>query len=488
MSSEKTKIAEKKCLFILNRGAPFKVVHDLVKSLSGFYNGIGWYVQSEHREAVSQICEHATVQCIEFPLLAENFDELRRQHKASYYHEKSTTTKFEIESLREVLKIPQGIEIGDILDEEQRKILSSIPEGKRLLDLTSEYDVLQKRIKQSEEESRLKKLNLDKSGSFKYTLEKTSEKQIAEEIKAISPGVNVGFKIGNLDLKIPGGAISILAAPTSHGKTTQLINFSLGALAHPGQEDRSVYFFSYEESRAAIVISFLNTYIGETLSANNRESIKGFFRHGDMRYLASEGRARSIFLEKKDKFFDELIHTGRLNIFYSELSALELVAAIRFIKKNTNVGLVCVDYMQLLKLGTGSFSGNRQEELKQVCLLMKDCAIETGLPILLAAQFSRQVTCEADLNPIYISEVDDIERVANTIIGFWNRNFEGFTRKGNLGKNGKKSPKESTIYMEILKGREAGADHSEVFDFDGNSGKLEKRIFVKSSPNKPVRF
>ncbi|MGE0207473.1 MAG: DnaB-like helicase C-terminal domain-containing protein, partial [Candidatus Babeliales bacterium] len=245
---------------------------------------------------------------------------------------------------------------------------------------------------------------------------------------------------------------------------------------------KSVYFFSYEESRSSIVSLFLNTYIGEYLSANNRESIKSYFRIDDMRFMTSEGRPRAIFRDKKDAFFRELIKTGRLNIFYSEFSAQELVAAIRFLKKNTNVGLVCVDYMQLLKLGSGSFSGSRQEELKQVCLLLKDCAVETGLPILLAAQFSRQVTCEADLSPIYISEAGDIERVANLILGFWNRNFEGFSREGNIGKNGKKIPKESSIYMEILKGRETGSGHSEVFDFDGNSGKLKNQSKNISKP------
>lgn len=468
-------VEEKKCLFIINSGVNFKSVHEHVKSIQGFYNGAGWYVEYKHKEAVSQICEHAGVRAIDFPILSENFNSLRRQHKASYYHEKSIKLHFEITKLREILRIPQGTEIDDMLNEDQRTVFESIPEGKRLLDLAHEYDVIQKRIKQAEEEEKLSKLHLDTSGVFQYLLQPASEEQIREEIKNISPGMKVGFNIGNVELKIPGGAVSIIAAPTSHGKTTQLINFSLGAINFPGQEDKSIYFFSYEESRAAILSLFLNTYIGENLSQNNRESIKGFFRLGDMRYMSSEGRPREIFLGKKNAFFEDLIKPGRLNIFYSEMTTHELVAAIYFLKKNTNVGMVCIDYMQLLKLGLSSFGGSRQEELKQVCLLLKDCAIETGLPILLAAQFNRQVTCEADLSPIYISEAGDIERVANMIIGFWNRNFDGFTRDGNKSKNGKVILKESTIYMEILKGRETGSGHSEVFDFDGNSGKLKQR-------------
>jgi replicative DNA helicase len=207
-----------------------------------------------------------------------------------------------------------------------------------------------------------------------------------------------------------------------------------------------------------------------------------------MRFITSEGRPRTIFPNKKDEFFNELIKTGRLNIFYSEFSAKELVASIRFLKKNTNVGLICIDYMQLLKLSFETFGGSRQEELKQVCLLLKDCAVETGLPIFLAAQFSRQVTCEADLSPIYISEAGDIERVANLILGFWNRNFDGFTKEGNKSKNGKVVQKEPSIYMEVLKGRETGAGHSEIFDFDGNSGKLRNKADTKSNLKQLISF
>lgn len=487
MIEETTTEQEKKCLFIINNGTNFKAIHEHVQSLQGFYNGTGWYVENRYKEAILQLCELARVQCLEFPILTENFEALKRQHKVSYYQEKAIKTRIEIDRLRNILNIPPILKIEEISEEEKQNSYELIPEGRRLLELVNEYQALEKRINQIEQEEKLANINLE-TGRFNYLLEKTSEEEISKEIKNISPGMHVGFKIEDVDLKIPGGAISIIAGPTSHGKTTQLINFCLGALRYPGQEEKSVYFFSYEESRAAIISLFLNTYIGEKLSANNRESIKGFFRYGDMRYFSSDGNSRSIFPKKKNEFFEKLLQTGRLNVFYSEFSAYELVAAIKFLKKKTNVGLVCIDYMQLLTLGRSGFSGSRQEELKQVCLLLKDCAIETGLPILLAAQFNRQVTCEANLSPIYISEAGDIERVANLILGFWNRNFEGYTSEGNKSKSGKKISKEAAIYLEILKGRETGAGYSEVFDFDGNLGTLKNRIIYVNTKTNPSIF
>lgn len=471
---------EKACLFVINRGANYKIVNEHIKSLNGFYNGAGWYVENKHKEAVSEICNLASVHCIDFPFLADTFDDFRRQHKAAYYHEKKIKLGFDIAAHLKSFNLPQGIDIDDFLNNNAfQKELEITSQGKQLIELASEYSIIKKRIKQAEEEENLSKLQIKGSNAFLSLLEPITEDHIRDEFRNTSPGINVGFKVGDIDLKLPGGAISILAGPTSHGKTTQLINFALGALNQPSQYDKSVYFFSYEESRASIVSLFLNTYIGEQLSGNNRESIKSFFQCGDMRFMSSEGKSRSLFKEKKDSFFNELITTGRLNIFYSEYSAQELVAAIKFLKKNSNVGLICIDYMQLLKLSPTGFSGNRQEELKQVCLLLKDCAIETGLPILLAAQFNRQVTCEADLSPIYISEAGDIERVANMILGFWNRNFEGFTSEGNKSKNGKKIAKESSIYIEVLKGRDIGSGHSEVFDFNGNTGQIKNKSSSK---------
>ena len=285
--AQETAIAEKKCLFIINQNAPFKAVHDHIKKLNGLYNGVGWYVENKHKEAVLQICEEVSLKCLEdFPYLEDNFDALRRKLKAPYLAEKSFKKYWEVERLRELLNIPKGIDLSE-LGEDFLKQLEQIPDGRKFLDASHEHDALQKQIKRLEEEERLEKLHLNTSGSFSYLLEPASEEKIREEIQNTSPGVNVGFKIGDIELKLPGGAISILAGPTSHGKTTQLINFSLGALKDPTQSDKSVYFFSYEESRSAIVSLFLNTYIGEYLSANNRESIKSYFRIDDMRFMTS---------------------------------------------------------------------------------------------------------------------------------------------------------------------------------------------------------
>lgn len=310
--------------------------------------------------------------------------------------------------------------------------------------------------------------------AYRHLLEKTTERNIIEEVKNISPGARVGFRVGEIDLKIPGGALSIVAGPTGHGKTLLLINFILNYLKL--NPEKQAHFFSYEESRSSILSLFLNTFINTELASNNRESIKSYFRDGQPTYILEEKRAE--FLRLKEEFFKTLIETNRLNIFYSDYSAEELKQAISFLKKTTPTGLIGIDYMQLLSL-LNKKNTQRQEELKQICRMLKDCAVDTGLPILLAAQFNRTVVNEATISPVAIGEAGDIERAANMIIGLWNRNYEGFTADGNKTKNGKIAPKESAMYLEIIKGRETGIGHSSVFNLDGNTGALTQQTYEK---------
>lgn len=79
MNSEKPNTANNKCLFVINEGAPFKSVHEYIRQLNGIYNGVGWYVESKHKDAVSQICESVSLRCLEdFPFLEDSFEALKR--------------------------------------------------------------------------------------------------------------------------------------------------------------------------------------------------------------------------------------------------------------------------------------------------------------------------------------------------------------------------------------------------------------------------
>jgi DNA primase catalytic core len=321
-------------------------------------------------------------------------------------------------------------------------------------------------------DSKIKEVKLqDKATEFSSLMLLIKEDELKQRLTKKPESLNSGYTIGNEPLLLPSGAISILTAPTSHGKTTFLINLALNvAQSYP---DKETYLFSYEEDGDSILINALNTYLDEEVSSNNRRSLKSYFTTGSTEYIKSQ--SREYFKATKDKFFRELIETKRLNIHYSSYDSQTLVDAIRYLHKNTNIGSVFIDYIQLLNLPKGKYKTySRQEEIKEVCIALKDVAVETGLPIILGAQFNRTVINQLQLHPTKIGEAGDIERVANLILGFWNNNHKVSGAAGEIDEIAKRRLDiPDTLYTEILKNRGGRVGLSELLEYNGNTGKIK---------------
>ena len=321
-------------------------------------------------------------------------------------------------------------------------------------------------------ESKVKEVRLqDKATEFSSLMKPIKEEEIRDRQANRPESINSGYTIGGEPLLLPSGAISVFTAPTSHGKTTFLINMALNvATASP---DKETYLFSYEEDGDSILINTLNTYLDEELSANNRRAIRSYFTTGQAEYI--KNTSKDYFTETKDRFFKELIETRRLNIHYSSYNSDTLIEAIRYLHKHANPGAIFIDYIQLLNLPEGKYKTySRQEEIKEICIALKDVAVETGLPIILGAQFNREVTNQLRLHPTKIGEAGDIERIANLIVGFWNNNFKPLATDGELNEitqRGATTP--DTLYTTILKNRGGRVGLEEILSFNGNTGKIK---------------
>lgn len=312
-----------------------------------------------------------------------------------------------------------------------------------------------------------------RGADYSRLLVTATEAEIRAEIKEQPTSLSSGYSIGGKELLFPSGALTIIAAPTSHGKTAALLNVFLNAAkACPGKK---FYFFSYEESREAVTVRALNNYANMELSGNNRRTIKSHLQGKD-EYFTGKAAPRA-FIDKKEAFFKELIETGRASIHYSDYSAPELVEAIRYLKAHGEAGAVFVDYLQLLKKPGAGYS--RQEELKEICLDLKDIAVESGLPLILAAQFNRTVTSPLKLFLQNIGEAGDIERAANLVLGIWNGNFkpEYETREKaelvKMGLNEDSLLKKGGLFAEILKNRDGEAGVDGWLTFNGNTGTID---------------
>lgn len=317
-------------------------------------------------------------------------------------------------------------------------------------------------------DSRVKEVKLkDKATEFSSLLLPIKEDEVRQRLTNKPDSLSSGYTIGGEELLLPSGAITVLSAPTSHGKTTFLINLALNvAQAYP---DKEAYLFSYEEDSDSILMNALNTYLDTSISKNNRTTLKNHF-----------SGINKITIEGKDRFFKELIDTKRLNIHYSNYSSETLIDAIRYLYKHAKPGAIFIDYIQLLNLPEGKYKTySRQEEIKQICIALKDIAVETGLPIILGAQFNREVVNQAQLHATKIGEAGDIERIANLIIGFWNNNFKPLVSNGKGGEanyiESKGCNEPDTIYATVLKNRGGKVGLDELLSFNGNTGKISNQ-------------
>ena len=313
---------------------------------------------------------------------------------------------------------------------------------------------------------------------FSTLLQPPTEDAIRARLKLKPKSITTSFIIGGEELRLPAGAITIVAAATSHGKSTVLQNIALDVA-----KNKSIYYFGYEEDTDAILINTLNSYIGselsEAISANARRTVRSYLRSGKTIYIKDDGYAHpdqasnqlnaDAFLAAKDKFFAERIENGRFGIRNVNYNSTDLVNAIRYLRYNTDVAAIFIDYIQLLDAGNSKRGMSRQGEVKQICLELKDVAIETGLPIILGAQFNRNVMSKKDLALTNIGEAGDIERVANLVLGLWN---EAFSNKD-------ESDDSTGLYVKVLKNREGKAGLNETFDFDGNRGIISNRIVAE---------
>ena len=111
------------------------------------------------------------------------------------------------------------------------------------------------------------------------------------------------------------------------------------------------------------------------------------------------------------------------------LGILELRAKCRRLKAEHGIGLVIVDYLQLMH-GTQQTSGNREQEIAQISRSLKGLAKELDVPVLALSQLSRAVeTRGGDKRPQLsdLRESGSIEQDADVVMFIYRAERYGIT-------------------------------------------------------------
>lgn len=167
----------------------------------------------------------------------------------------------------------------------------------------------------------------------------------------------------------------ILAARPAVGKTAFALNLARNAVLDTKKEKPTpVALFSLEMSAGQLVQRILSAESEIWLEKISR----GKMEEHEMKQLYARGVQR---LAQAPLFIDD---TPALNIF-------ELRAKCRRLKNKHNIGLIIIDYLQLMS-GTGeNRNSNREQEISNISRNLKALAKELSVPIIALSQLSRAV-------------------------------------------------------------------------------------------------
>ena len=165
----------------------------------------------------------------------------------------------------------------------------------------------------------------------------------------------------------------ILAARPAVGKTAFALNLARNAVMHPSKPT-PVALFSLEMSAGQLVQRILAAESEIWLE----KIARGKLEEHEMKQLYARGIQR---LAQAPLFIDD---TPALNIF-------ELRAKCRRLKNKHNIGMIIIDYLQLMSGTSENRNSNREQEISNISRNLKGLAKELNIPIIALSQLSRAV-------------------------------------------------------------------------------------------------
>jgi len=213
-------------------------------------------------------------------------------------------------------------------------------------------------------------------------------------------GLSTGFTdLDNLTTGLHGGELIIVAGRPSMGKTALAMNI---AEACGVDQNKAVAIFSMEMGSEQIVTRLL----GAVSKVNQQKMRTGKMDDDDWAKIA-DGLGR---LNEAPLFIDE----------GSALNSYELRARARRLHRSTEggLGLIVVDYIQLMSALGGQQGENRATEISEISRSLKSLAKELNVPVVALSQLNRNVDSRPDKRPQMsdLRESGAIEQDADVIM------------------------------------------------------------------------
>jgi len=242
--------------------------------------------------------------------------------------------------------------------------------------------------------------------------------------KTLVTGVPTGFtRLDNLTSGLQKSELIILAARPSMGKTALALNIARNAAV---DANVPVAIFSLEMSKEQLSMRLL---CSEARIDSSRLR-GGFFSMEDWRKLTDAAGV----LSDTSIFIDDT----------PDISAMEIRAKARRLKMEKDIGLVIIDYLQLMK---SRMSAERRDlEISEISRSLKALAKEIDVPVMALSQLNRMLEQRNDKQPRLsdLRESGALEQDADVV---------AFIYRDEIYNSDENNPKKGTADILIRKNR-----------------------------------
>ncbi len=193
-------------------------------------------------------------------------------------------------------------------------------------------------------------------------------------------GLRMGFKeLDQMTAGLQASSLNVLAARPSMGKTAFALTIALNAAL---REAKTVGVFSLEMSGVQLVTRMLCSEARVDMSRvrSGQLSDRDFQRLADTAGRMSEAK---VFIDDN-----------------ADMTVMELRSRARRLMAEHDLGLIIIDYLQLMSGGHGRQTENRQQEISTISRSLKALARELDIPVLVLSQLSRAVEARPNKRPM----------------------------------------------------------------------------------------
>lgn len=262
----------------------------------------------------------------------------------------------------------------------------------------------------------------DSSEKFSMSLNSAAQSALAMATRAKERDGNIGITSGFSEIDDMLGGLHasdmvVLAGRPSMGKTALATNIAFNAArayedkndakGHNISRGAKVLFFSLEMSADQLALRIL----GEQTKIPSDRMRRGDIKQKQLEVIAQTAAAM-----------------GEVALFIDDTPALSVTALrqrARRMARSNNIGLIIIDYLQLLQPSLGKRYDSRLAEISEITRSLKTIAKELQVPVLALSQLSREVEKREDKIPQLsdLRESGTIEQDADVVMFLYRQEY-----------------------------------------------------------------